>query len=64
LGQFCTGANTDATGLSVVHVNRSLQNMRRRGLIGPNGAKLHIRDWDGLASAGDFSPDYLHVREL
>jgi len=62
---FLTQANlADATGLSVVHVNRSLQNMRGRGLIGPNGRKLHIRDWDGLASAGDFSPDYLHVREL
>src|SRR3954452_14117938 len=63
--RFLTQANlADATGLSVVHVNRSVQNLRRRGLIGPNGTSLHIRDWDGLASAGDFSPDYLHVKEL
>ena len=61
---FVTQANlADATGLSVVHVNRSLQSMRGSGLIGPNGTRLHIRDWDALAFAGDFTPDYLHLDE-
>jgi CRP-like cAMP-binding protein len=60
---FFTQTNlADATGLSIVHVNRTVQNMRRRGLIGPFNKKLAITDWDGLVAAGDFNPDYLHLQ--
>src|SRR3954471_6762216 len=52
----------DASGLSLVHVNRTLQSMRKRGLIGPSNRKFQILDCDGLVSAADFSTDYLHLR--
>ena len=49
----------DALGLSTVHVNRTLQALRRHGLITLRGGKLMIEDWDGLTTAGEFDPDYL-----
>ncbi len=49
----------DALGLSTVHVNRTLQALRRQGLITLRGGKLMIEDWDGLTTAGEFDPDYL-----
>jgi CRP-like cAMP-binding protein len=50
----------DATGLTAVHTNRTLQTLRRAGLIGLTASKLTILDWDALAEAGDFSERYLH----
>jgi CRP-like cAMP-binding protein len=51
----------DATGLSVVHVNRTLQQLRGDGLIELKGRKLTILDYDGIAEAGQFDPSYLHL---
>jgi len=50
----------DATGLTAVHTNRTLQALRRSGLITLTASKLTILDWDALAEAGDFSERYLH----
>jgi len=50
----------DATGLTPVHTNRTLQTLRRDGLISMTSSKLTIEDWDGLADVGDFSERYLH----
>jgi CRP-like cAMP-binding protein len=52
----------DATGLTAVHVNRTLQALRAHGLI-QSSARTVIRvpDWDALASAADFDPNYLSV---
>jgi CRP-like cAMP-binding protein len=50
----------DATGLTSVHVNRTLQSMRSDGLIATNKATVTILDWKGLQSAGDFNSAYLH----
>lgn len=50
----------DATGLTAVHTNRTLQSLRKSGLIGLTASKLTILDWDALAEAGDFSERYLH----
>jgi CRP-like cAMP-binding protein len=50
----------DATGLTPVHTNRTLQALRREGLISLTANKLTVLDWDGLAQAGDFSERYLH----
>lgn len=52
----------DSLGLSTVHVNRVLQELRREGLISLRGSKLTVKDWDGLKRAGDFDPSYLHLR--
>ena len=54
----------DATGLTSVHVNRTLQEMRRLGLIVLEGRKLTIPSMPALQQAGLFNPDYLHHRRL
>ncbi len=51
----------DALGLSTVHVNRVLQELRRDGLIVLRGRLLSTPDWEGLKQAGEFDPTYLHL---
>lgn len=51
----------DATGLTPVHVNRTLQAMRATGLISSQRHALTILDWAALRDAGDFNPAYLHL---
>ena len=53
----------DATGLSTVHVNRVLQELRGNGLINFRGGSLTVLDWRGLQRAGQFDPAYLHLNE-
>lgn len=50
----------DATGLTAVHVNRVLQDLRADGLVEVSGRALVVLDWKGLTWAGDFDPAYLH----
>jgi CRP-like cAMP-binding protein len=50
----------DATGLSVVHLNRTLQELRAAGLIVLRERILTINDLDALKSTGLFTPLYLH----
>lgn len=49
----------DMTGLTPVHVNRSLQHLRGEGLIELQARMIHIFDWDRLTRIGDFDPQYL-----
>ena len=51
----------DALGLSTVHVNRTLQDLRGDALIRLKGQSLTVLDWEGLKRAGDFDPVYLHL---
>jgi CRP-like cAMP-binding protein len=51
----------DAIGVSTVHVNRVLQEMRANGLIELSGDRLNIPDWEALKRAGEFDPTYLHL---
>jgi CRP-like cAMP-binding protein len=51
----------DAFGLSTVHVNRVLQDLRGNGLIALHGGALRVLDWEGLQKAGEFDPTYLHL---
>lgn len=50
----------DATGLTAVHTNRTLQSLRKDGLISLAANRLTILDWKSLADVGDFSERYLH----
>ena len=52
----------DITGITTVHVNRTLQALRKNKLIELKGSKLTVLDWEGLQQAGDFDPTYLHLR--
>jgi CRP-like cAMP-binding protein len=54
----------DALGLSAVHVNRVLQELRGDGLVVSRGRTLEILDWPGLERAGGFDPTYLHIHKL
>lgn len=51
----------DATGLTPVHVNRTVQQLRQDGLISLHDKKLVLHDIDRLANAGLFNPAYLHL---
>jgi hypothetical protein len=51
----------DTLGLSVVHVNRVLQQLRREALVQLSQSKLIVLDWPGLVRAGDFDPHYLDL---
>jgi CRP-like cAMP-binding protein len=46
----------DVLGLSVVHVNRTLQQMRRENKIEFNRGKVSMLDLNGLLNAGEFTP--------
>lgn len=52
----------DALGLSSVHVNRSLQELRDTGLVRFDGRQLTMLDWVRLRQRAEFDPTYLHLR--
>lgn len=51
----------DATGLTSVHVNRTLQELRRLGLIEVEHRRLRLPDIERLMDEAGFNPDYLHL---
>jgi CRP-like cAMP-binding protein len=51
----------DCTGLTTVHVNRTLKALGREGLIARAHRGVTIADWKKLAAAGDFDGSYLHL---
>jgi CRP-like cAMP-binding protein len=52
----------DATGLTAVHVNRTIKALEQEGLIHRISSRsIEIGDWRRLVSAGDFSANYLHM---
>lgn len=60
---FCINqsALADTLGMSLVHVNRSLQALRRGGFIQLQKRTLTITDRRGLADVADFDPHYLQL---
>ncbi len=55
------GELADATGLSTVHVNRVIQELRRDGLITLRGRAFSALDWTGLQRAAEVDPNYLRL---
>jgi CRP-like cAMP-binding protein len=54
----------DATGMTSVHVNRSIRALEAEGLIErANPRSIKIGDWKKLADAGDFDSNYLHLHK-
>lgn len=54
----------DCTGLTAVHVNRTLKTLEAASLIERRSSRtIVIGDWKKLAQAGDFDSTYLHLRE-
>ncbi len=54
----------DTVGLSAVHVNRSLQNLRNQGLITVNRSRVTIRDVIQLQQISGFRANYLHIQPV
>jgi CRP-like cAMP-binding protein len=52
----------DALGITTVHVNRTLMELRAAGLIRLRGARLTVLDWDGLMEVGEIDRTYLHMK--
>src|SRR6195952_3383141 len=50
----------DATGLTVVHVNRTLQALGKAGVIERQGREFRIADWARMREVAEFDPAYLH----
>jgi CRP-like cAMP-binding protein len=53
----------EALGLSNVHVNRTLQELRAEGLLQFQKGQLQILNWQGLKEAAQFDPTYLQLRD-
>ena len=52
----------DVLGLTPVHVNRVMMELRHEGLIEWKGAQVTILDWDHLATFAEFDPIYLRLQ--
>jgi CRP-like cAMP-binding protein len=52
----------DATGLTSVHANRTLQRLRKAGLIEIGAGRLHVLQISALQKAAGFDPSYLHIQ--
>jgi CRP-like cAMP-binding protein len=53
----------DAMGLSQVHVNKSLQKMRREKLVAWQGSRVRLLDWARLQEISEFDPTYLNLEK-
>ena len=54
----------DATGLTAVHINRTIRGLEAEGLIERRSAgAIAIGDWRKLADIGDFNSAYLHLND-
>ena len=51
----------DTVALSTVHVNRTLKELRRVGLVSMSSKSLLIHDLPGLRALAMFDPGYLHL---
>jgi CRP-like cAMP-binding protein len=54
----------DATGLSMIHVNRTLQQLRTDGLVTFHANVVTVHDWKLLQSAAEFDPSYLQLQPI
>jgi CRP-like cAMP-binding protein len=53
----------DALGLSAVHVNRVVQDLRRSGLITWSSSVVTILKWEEFKARGLFDAAYLHQKD-
>lgn len=54
----------DCLGLSAVHINRSLQELRSRNLLDWDSQEIVIHNWDALVKLADFNGTYLNLIKL
>ncbi|MCP3732511.1 Crp/Fnr family transcriptional regulator [Sphingomonas sp. MG17] len=51
----------ECTGLTPVHVNRMLRDLREQRVVEMRRGVVHIHDWDRLVAIAEFSPDFLYL---
>jgi CRP-like cAMP-binding protein len=51
----------DVLGVSAVHVNRVIQELRARNVVTWDRRRVQIKDWDALAAIAEFDPTYLQL---
>lgn len=51
----------ECLGLTPVHINRTLRELRTRGLVEFRGGRVSILDLKGLERAAEFDPSYLYL---
>jgi len=51
----------DAAGLTQVHVNRTLKELRDQGIVTVRGGCVSIGDWPRLTAIAEFTDDYLYL---
>jgi CRP-like cAMP-binding protein len=49
----------DATGLTSVHVNRTLKELREQSIVEHRSGAVTIHDWDQLVKTGDFDAGFM-----
>ena len=49
----------EATGLTGVHINRTLRELRVRSIVELRAGSVTVHDWEQLVSVGDFDPSFL-----
>jgi CRP-like cAMP-binding protein len=54
----------DAMGISTVHVNRTLQELRSMGLVEWQNNRVQVLDEERLRRVGQFDDEYLHLEKL
>lgn len=54
-------ATADALGISLVHLNKTLQKLRREQFFRWENRMIVIDDWEGLQAAAEFDPTYLSL---
>lgn len=51
---------SDALGMTAVHLNRTLQWLRKEGYIRMHSGTMSIENWPEMIRLAGFTPDYLH----
>lgn len=54
----------ECVGLTPIHVNRTLKELREQGLAQFKSGRVAIGDWDGLARVAEFDPAYLYLEQI
>jgi CRP-like cAMP-binding protein len=54
----------DATGLTAVHVNRTIKLLESEGYIRRERRFLHVPDWEALRALAGFNEIYLHLDQV
>lgn len=53
----------ECVGLTPIHVNRTLKELREQQLVQFRSGRVTIHDWEGLATVAEFDPAYLYLEK-